>query len=63
MQSASNTLVVVRAALICTACDIPASRKVSGFLGHNALRGCSRLKPALVGDYIGFQSALGTTIE
>ena len=65
MQSASDTLVVVRAALICTACDIPASRKVSGFLGHNALRGCSRcLKPfptTLFGekpDYTGFDRAL-----
>ena len=65
MQSASDTLVVVRAALICTAYDIPASRKVSGFLGHNALRGCSRcLKPfptTLFGekpDYTGFDRAL-----
>ena len=33
--------VVVRAALTCTACDIPAARKVSGFVGHNALHGCS----------------------
>ena len=33
---------VIRAALICTACDIPASRKVSGFVGHNAHRACSR---------------------
>lgn len=42
MESALGTLVIVRSALICTACDIPASRKVSGFVGHNAFRGCSR---------------------
>ena len=65
MQSASDTLVVVRAALICTACDIPDSRKVSGFLGHNALRGCSRcLKPFPTTlfnekpDYTGFDRVL-----
>ena len=65
MQSALNTLVVVRAALICTACDIPVSRKVSGFLGHNALRGCLRcLKPFPTTsfgdkpDYTGFDRVL-----
>ena len=26
----------------CVACDIPASRKVSGFLGHSAALGCSK---------------------
>lgn len=46
MKSASGGSVFVRAALICTACDIPASRKVSGFVSHSAYRGCSRcLKP------------------
>ena len=46
MQSDSGLPVLVRAALICTACDIPASRKVSGFIGHSGYRGCSRcLKP------------------
>ena len=42
MKSSHRVPVFVRAALICTSCDIPASRKVSGFLGHNAYRGCSR---------------------
>ena len=42
MKSASKTDMMVRAALLCTACDIPASRKVSGFVGHNALHGCSK---------------------
>jgi len=34
--------IVVRAALISCSCDIPASRKLCGFVGHNAFRGCSR---------------------
>ena len=42
MQSISGIPVFVRAALLCTACDIPASRKVSGFVGHAGYRGCSR---------------------
>ena len=46
MHCSSGTPVFVRAALICTACDIPAARKVSGFVGHSAYRACSRcLKP------------------
>lgn len=34
--------VKVRLALSCIACDIPASRKVSGFLGHCASLGCNK---------------------
>ena len=34
--------VVVKLALTCVACDIPASRKVCGFLGHNASLGCNK---------------------
>lgn len=52
----------IRAALLCTASDIPATRKLCGFVGHGALKGCSRClksfpttefgtKP----DYSGFQ--------
>ena len=33
---------LLRCALLCVACDIPAGRKVCGFLGHNARLGCSR---------------------
>ena len=32
----------IRCALICIACDLPAGRKVCGFLSHNAHLGCSR---------------------
>ena len=37
-----NVTVTVKAALLCVACDLPAGRKVCGFLGHNATVGCSR---------------------
>ena len=52
--------VLVRCALLCIACDVPASRKVCGFLGHSATLGCSKcLKkfPGKVGekDYSGFE--------
>ena len=44
---------------MCVSCDIPAGRKICGFLGHSARLGCSRcLKefPGTVGsmDYSGF---------
>ena len=50
---------IVRAALLCLACDMPAGRKACGFLGHSATLGCSRCKkrfPGPVGnkDYSGF---------
>ena len=32
----------IRAVLSCIVCDIPATRKVCGFLGKNALKGCSK---------------------
>lgn len=32
----------IRAAVILTCCDIPATRKVLGFLSHNAIKGCSK---------------------
>lgn len=33
----SDGVQTVRAALICVSCDIPASRKLVGFVGHSAL--------------------------
>lgn len=51
--------VLVRAALICAACDIPAARKLCGFKGHNGYRGCSKCFKPFLGsvtrrDYSGF---------
>ena len=34
--------VCVRAAVTCCTCDIPATRKLCGFVGHCATRGCSK---------------------
>lgn len=42
LKTSLGTSVLVRAALLCLACDIPAARKVSGFMGHNAFHACSR---------------------
>lgn len=50
---------VIRCAVVCVACDIPAGRKVCGFLGHSAHLGCSRCYKRFSGtvgavDYSGF---------
>ena len=55
-----STSVEVRAALLCCAADIPAARKLCGFLGHSANRGCSHCYKFFPGgfgerkDYSGF---------
>ena len=50
---------LVRCALLCCSCDLPAGRKVCGFLGHSDNLGCSKclkLFPGSVGkkNYSGF---------
>lgn len=40
--SSSGHQITLRVALSCISCDIPASRKVGGFLGHNARLGCNK---------------------
>lgn len=50
---------LVRCALLCVSCDLPAGRKVCGFLGHAAQCGCSRCGKSFeetIGqmDYSGF---------
>ena len=42
MELNNGMHVLVRAALLCVGCDIPAARKVCGFVGHRALKGCSK---------------------
>ena len=42
MKTANNVSIMVRAGLLCVGCDIPAARKVCGFLGHRATMGCSK---------------------
>ena len=53
----------VRCALLCVACDLPAGRKVCGFLSHSAARGCSKcmkIFPGVVGSmcYSGFDRTI-----
>ena len=50
---------LVRCALLCCACDLPAGRKVCGFLGHSASLGCSKCMKSFKGtvgnmNYSGF---------
>ena len=50
---------LVRCAVICASCDIPAGRKLCGFLGHTARYGCTKCKKGFSGsvgkmDYSGY---------
>ena len=59
VKTSPTTEITVRLALTCVACDLPASRKVCGFLGHNSTYGCNKCYkrfPSCVGsmDYSGF---------
>ena len=59
------------AALLLVACDVPAARKLCGFLGHGAKRGCSKCKKEFIpgkhfGDKMnfgGFENCLHRTNE
>ena len=42
MNAAQGVQTLVRGTLLCCGCDVPAARKVCGFLAHNAYRGYSR---------------------
>jgi len=53
----------IKAALVCTSADSPATRKLSGFLGHSAIYGCTKCKHRFNGkvgekDYSGFDKSL-----
>ena len=60
ISSESGTVTqLIRCALLCVACDLPAGRKLCGFLGHAAKLGCSRCLKQFRGsvgsvDYSGF---------
>ena len=54
----------VRALLTCVVCDLPATRKLCGFLGVNATKGCSKCKKCFPTttfgskpDYSGYESS------
>ena len=42
LRDSTNALVTIRLTISCVACDMPASRKVCGFLGHNSTFGCNK---------------------
>ena len=42
MKSSMQNSVIVRAALLCVSCDIPAARKVCGFVGHRGFKACTK---------------------
>ena len=41
---------VVRCAILCVSCDLPAGRKTCGFLGHSATLGCSKCLKKFPGE-------------
>ena len=48
------------AALLLVACDVPAARKLCGFLGHGAKRGCSKCKKEFIpGKHFGDKMNFG----
>lgn len=54
-----STPQTIRCALLCVTCDLPAGKKVAGFLGHMARLGCSKCLKEFGGsfgnmDYSGF---------
>ena len=59
------------AALLLVACDVPAARKLCGFLGHGAKRGCSKCKKEFIPgkhfgekmNFGGFENCLHRTNE
>lgn len=70
LKSSTSETFTYRAALICIGCDVPACRKLCGFLGHSATVGCSRCKKQFPGDigqkdYSGFdrQNWISRTTE
>ena len=46
-----STAVEIQAAVLCFASDIPAARKLCGFLGHSARRGCSHCNKEFPGGF------------
>jgi len=67
--STEKSQVCIKLALSCVTCDIPATRKVCGFLGHNSELGCNKcLKKFKVGfaegtDFSGYDREEPHTLE
>ena len=50
-QSGVMENVIVKGAILCVACDLPAGRKTCGFLGHTANYGCSKCLKTIISRY------------
>lgn len=48
VREADGQQLTVKGMLMCCACDIPASRKLCGFLGHSAKLGCNKCKKQFI---------------
>ena len=60
VNDASGTKeVIVKCAIICCSCDLPAGRKLCGFLGHNARLGCSKCQKEFFSVSFGNQDFSG----
>ena len=42
LKNSRGVTILVRGALLCVGCNIPAARKVGSFVGHRATKGCSK---------------------
>ena len=62
VRKPSNSDIHIRLALTCVNCDLPANRKLCGFLGHTANLGCNKcykkfgssIEGGTAADYSGF---------
>lgn len=65
VKGPDGSSVTVKCAVGCLACDIPASRKAAGFVGHSARLGCSKCKKEFqtVGGFGGKVDYSGFTRE
>ena len=46
-----GTMCMIKCVLLCITCDIPAGRKVCGFMGHSAKLGCSKCYKQFSGSF------------
>ena len=53
LKTLHGTNTVFRLALTCVSCDLPASKKVCGFLSHNARYGCNKCMKAFSTPVLG----------
>ena len=64
LVNADQQNIIVCGALLCVGCDIPVARKVGGFVGHRATKGCSKCTSPTkhFGDYSNMIATLGNHV-